>query len=408
MARWKQTPLHSCTIDLTENCNLRCTYCFTWGKTQRVLPEKLGKKIIDFFYDHFDNQGYAEISFWGGEPLLEFDLLKRLVKYAEKKLKGKVIFGGTTNGTLLDEDKLKFLTDHNCKMLLSLDGNREHHNKFRVYPNGQGSYDDIMEKLPVILKYWPDLRLRFSLTPELIPILPNVIENLYKEGVKYFIFSPVYELEWKDNDFKLLEKKLKLILKFLKEHQDVTVQQIQDPISSPSQEYPCGAGRSYVGFGVDGTIAPCHRFRKYGPNHTAWNQKIYIGHVDHGFYPLREIFIDFPIIRKEQCNECEAYYFCGGGCYAINYELSGNIFGFVPYLCKYEKTIGKVVKHERKQTINTKLPQNRSCICYNACYLENTPNEIRHIDPSANFACMCFNTNYQGKLNDQFRPLVNR
>lgn len=406
MEDWKNYPLRACTIDLTENCNLRCTYCFTWGKTPRTLPESLGKKIVDFFYEYFDRKGPAEISFWGGEPLLEFDLLKRLVKYAEKKFKGNVVFGGTTNGTLLDEDKLKFLTDHRCKMLISIDGTKEHHNKFRIYPSGEGSWDDVFRKIPLVLKYWPDARIRFSLTPLLIPDLITAIDKLHKEGVNYFIFSPVYECDWTKDNFKRLKKTMRQLVSYLSRHKDIMIPHFYDDIYGTKQIYPCGAGTTYVAFGVDGTITPCHRFRKYGSQYDEWNRKICIGNVKKGFFPLRQIFIDFPYVRQKQCKDCKAYTLCKGGCYAINYEMSGSIFGIVDKLCTYENIRFHTAKMVQKKIKNQHEISTTSCICYNACYMENTPIEVRNVDTNADFACMCYNTTYQGDPNAQYRPLI--
>jgi len=392
--RYDTYPIKSCTIDVTEACNLACTYCFTWGNTNRVLDLKLGKEIVDFFFDHVDpKDNHYELSFWGGEPLLQYRLVKLLILYAERKSK-KVVFGGTTNGLLLDKEKLEFFRDHKGKFMISIDGVKEVHDKYRVYKDGRGSWDDLKRRIPAVLNVWPDARFRMSLSTGLVPYLFESVKWLYSEGVRWIAFSPVFEEDWREENLKLLEEQLILLADFMNKHQDFSCKHLSDPGSGIWQDYPCGAGRSYVGFSVDGKIYPCHRFNKYGnaKKNKEVREKWCIGDIWTGFNEKRQVFLDYPKLRKEQCGECSVYKFCAGGCYAVLADLTGSIFGLQNGFCEYEKLlfkIGNTVKH-------TKQKSKKSCVCFNMCYMEGSEEEIFYRDKSSGESCICFNTRYGG------------
>lgn len=404
--RWDTEPIMACTIDVTENCNLACTYCFTCGHRRKRLPEDMGKQIIDFFDDHKDpNADHYEITFWGGEPLLEFKLIKRLTRYAEKLIGPKVIFGGTTNGILLNEEKLKFLRDHKGKMMISVDGNKEVHDKYRIYPNGKGSWDDVIRKIKLALRFWPDLRLRISLTPELAPTLVEDMRYFYEDiGVNWMAFSPVFELDWTDEDIDILGDQYQELREYLGKHPNKFCKHVTDPGRGIWQQYPCGAGRSYVGFSLDGKIWPCHRFNKHNddPNEMS------IGDIWNGFNEKRQQFLDYPDKRKEQCGDCEYYKFCAGGCYAVHYDVCGDIFCNFDKFCKHTKALFKGIDpKDMKTSTNPPTARVPGCICYNSCYQEGTEFEIYHRDKQADFSCTCYNARYVPEIqNPQVRKLV--
>ena len=120
------TKLKTITLDLTEQCNLNCSYCFTFSDhKKKVMSEPMAKKIVDWFLGQADEKEQLEISFWGGEPLLEWDLLKTIVSYADKEAENlglTIGYGGTTNGVLYTPDKVEWTNEHNSLFLVSLDG----------------------------------------------------------------------------------------------------------------------------------------------------------------------------------------------------------------------------------------------------------------------------------------------
>lgn len=370
--------------------------CFTWGKTKRRLGEKTGRGIIDFFFDHADpDADHYEVTFWGGEPLLEFPLIKKLIPYAANK-SDKVVFGGTTNGLLLDEEKLKYLGDHKAKMMISWDGVKEVHDQYRVYPSGKGSWDDLAKKIPVIVRLWPDARFRMSLSRGMLPHMAESIEWIYDQGVKWLAFSAVFEEKWNTGEFERLKEEYTKVAEFMNAHQDLHIHHMSDPGGGIWQDYPCGAGRAYVGFSVDGKIYPCHRFNHYGDKNKEVRDKWRIGDIWNGFNEKRQVFLDYPDLRKEQCGECPIYKFCAGGCYAIFSDMCGSIFGIMPHFCEHQKILFEIGAKKVEQRRQPKRHEGKPCVCYNMCYLEGTDEEIYYMDKSSGMSCICYAVAYSG------------
>ena len=150
-------------LQVTQQCNLRCSYCAYSGlyynrqhNSQRMSFET-AKKAIDFFIQRTAESHYLRLGFYGGEPLLEFDLIKKCVAYIKDKVEGRdVTFVTTTNGTLLTDEKIKFLAENNFHLMISLDGSKAEHDACRVFPNGQGSFDIIMKNLRRVRELYPD------------------------------------------------------------------------------------------------------------------------------------------------------------------------------------------------------------------------------------------------------------
>ena len=140
-------------LNLTQKCNLKCKYCFV-TQQPKEMDYKTAKDAVDFYAKNaLDNLDIPDITFFGGEPLLKFEyIIKPLVEYIRKRY-GDFEISVTTNGTLLDEEKLKFLRDNNVGLLLSIDGDKETQNHNRPFHSGKGSFDEI--DVDLILKYYP-------------------------------------------------------------------------------------------------------------------------------------------------------------------------------------------------------------------------------------------------------------
>ena len=151
------------TLQVTQQCNLRCEYCAYSGiYKNRVhnnsnMDWETAKKAIDFFLSHSRDSKEIALGFYGGEPLLQFPLIKRCVAYIEKQVEGKNIrYAITTNGTLLTDEVIEFLEEHNVLLSLSLDGSKEEHDKHRKFQSGKGSFDLIMDRLRHLKERFPE------------------------------------------------------------------------------------------------------------------------------------------------------------------------------------------------------------------------------------------------------------
>lgn len=339
-------PITAMTIDLTKRCNLACDYCFAhcFSDYEGVdLTPEMGRKIIDWAMDPKTNGGAKklDISFWGGEPLLRWNLLKELVLYAEgraKELGGMELqFGGTTNITLLTPDKFDFLDEHNIHFLLSVDGTKEHHDRHRKFKNGMGSHDIIDKNLDLIMERWPYSQLRFSYSVENLDGFMEDIEYMYGKGCRDIVYSPVSEGDWNEERIaKLYEVWDTCAQWFIDKHKEdspVKMKFIEDACMHINglprgDSSPCGAGRGYVGITVDGAIYPCHRFNKFDDARPWYEREVCLGHIEHGILnqQWRERFVNWSADKDlpESCKDCKAFKVsCTGGCWATNWDICG-------------------------------------------------------------------------------------
>lgn len=159
-----ENKIEKITLQVTQNCNLRCAYCcYTGDKysnrthSNRIMPYEIMKKSVDFLMEHSTGSEKVDIGFYGGEPLLEFNNIKNLITYIEQKYPYKTItYSMTTNGTMFTDENLEFLQDKGFNIMISLDGPKELHNINRVFANGQGSFDKIMDNLLYIRSNYPE------------------------------------------------------------------------------------------------------------------------------------------------------------------------------------------------------------------------------------------------------------
>ncbi len=436
----------STTIDLTEACPFACDYCFTWLSKRKIKPKKtmldleLGKKIIDWWIPQTDESQNINISWWGGEPLLEWDLLKKLTLYAETVAKDygrNIVFGGTTNGWLYTPDKVEWLLEHRALMLVSLDGIKIVHDKHRKLKDGSGTFDRIYKNLKDALKIAPFQRVRSSITADSVPYMFESFKMIYEDlGIDNFAFSPVFESEWTDEVFEKLKEQFELILDYAVkkalEGKPFIMKHINDEalisnVQNFSPQNPCGAGRGYMGFDIYGFIHPCHRFNKHGLTYEERSKLPTIIGRPIDFPPYFE-WCNFEWRKKLykwkdnppiQCKSCEIYgkSSCNGGCYAVNWDLTGSLYSQPEAECRFNKIqheIGlkyaKMMSEKGLKILRTGWGGNldnvatmntgaeRSCLCYNMCFMQGTFEEIQNINRRDGKSCLCYQFNYQGPL----------
>jgi len=146
-------PVELIDMLITEDCNCRCDYCFIHGKRPRRMTEEIVKATVDFLLLKSRHLARPEILFFGGEPLLAFDLMQLTVDYGEwqaERYRKQLAFSMTTNGTLFDEEKLRFCREHGIRFLLSIDGDEETHNAHRRFADGRGTYRKVIDLIPLM------------------------------------------------------------------------------------------------------------------------------------------------------------------------------------------------------------------------------------------------------------------
>ena len=265
----------------------------------------------------------------------EFDVIKHAVEYSEKKadLTGKRIsFHMTTNGVLMDREKLLFLRDHNIPYLLSIDGDRESNNLNRRFSDGTGSFDKLMDLMPTMKELQPWLGARMTVDPRIVDKLAHNFKFLIQKRFNQVLMSPVEGVEWSKGQMDEYTRQMVKAIEIFKEYKKKGYKIRMNLLDKIEQDYSnrmkgvwgCRAGRKYIAVAPDGRIFPCSKMLY--PETLA--QKCCLGHVNSGFTNVqtRMIFNDYIPIERNECEQCEYGDSCTGGCYATNYWETGDMF----------------------------------------------------------------------------------
>ena len=325
--------LHEFTIWNTAKCNLRCKYCFVYklyeNQPNRSMTRETADALIHFASHHLMENG----SFWffGGEPLADFDILKYIVE----KVRANGYnwrFGLTSNCTLITEERVKWMKQFDFGILCSIDGTKELHNRYRVYPDGRGSWDEAWRGVNLVKKHLvPIPQIRWTFTPDTVEGLTESIKWFVDRGFYNLAVDAVYEVEWNEESLRRLRKeleKLKLYLvKWYSEGKPVFSMFVRDAVharvaKSRNWMSRCGLGMGSIGIDINGDLYPCHRFVS--------SRVIKIGDVYSGFSSerlrwIREWQLCPPYCEKpSKCLDCKFRLACSGGCLAVNYDLFGD------------------------------------------------------------------------------------
>ncbi|MBI3600137.1 MAG: radical SAM protein [Nitrospinae bacterium] len=333
---------------LSGDCNLRCAYCYadhvSYKGKRRGAKEEVIYRGVDFLLEEGGGNREVNLTFFGGEPLLNFPVLKSALKYARRKAREKqrnIGFSLTTNATLLTEDIISFLDDEGVSITVSIDGSGHIHDAVRKYPDGRGSYDVILNNLQRLFKRYrrKPVNARVTVVHGQVNI-KDIFSHLSKIGFKDIGFSPVstdnplYSLTGNDLDIftgyfgELSEDYLKRAIngeKFGFSNLSNLLKLIHE---GTNKNYPCGGGLGLMGMGIDGELYVCHRFIN--------NSRFYLGNIKEGIDRniQRDFFNKMHLNKKILCQDCWARYLCGGGCY---YEIELQSKGFEVPPTKYCK-----------------------------------------------------------------------
>jgi len=330
-------PLSTMVLNVTNQCNLSCTYCYEYGedkivdtengKKPKFMSEETARQSVDFMLRESGANKIAHLTFFGGETLMNFPVLKSAMQYAREQaaaLGKQVDFSLTTNATLLRPDIIEFLAENRVGVTISIDGPKEMQDQFRVFSNGKGSYDIVAPKIKELLRRHTSrpIGARVTLTSQTLDIR-KIFRHLTEEiGFWEVGFAPVttstnrkYAIADEGFDHMLAQFRA-LAGEFLeaalqnRHHGFSNVKDTLEEIhKGVSKAYPCGAGLGLMGVSTDGDVALCHRF--------AGSDAHKLGTVTGGIDRLVQInFLEkHHVADKTDCSQCWARPLCSGGCY---------------------------------------------------------------------------------------------
>jgi len=337
-------PLQTIVMNVTNQCNLSCSYCYEYGEDRiatpegktRFMSEETARSTVDFLLDQSPGRRMVHLTFFGGETLLNFPVVKSTIEYARIKAAemGKYIdFSMTTNATMLTSEIISFLAENQVGVTVSIDGPKESNDRFRVFHNGKGSYDVIAPKIKELVTVHRSrpIGARVTLTAQVVDV-KKIFRHLTDEmGFDEVGFAPVTTSPVRlyaignngldhvlDQFTQLADEYLEYALEN-KHHGFSNVNDtLQELHQGVSKAYPCGAGLGLLGVAPSGDIGLCHRFvdspaGKLGHIDTGIDREAQAEHLNRGH-----------INTKYDCHTCWARPVCSGGCYHEAYVRYGD------------------------------------------------------------------------------------
>ena len=329
-------------LHIAHDCNLKCKYCFAeegeYHGHRSLMSSKVGKAAIDFLIKASGKRRNLEVDFFGGEPLMNFGVVKEIVEYGreQEKLYNKNFrFTITTNGILLDDDVIDYINKNMHNVVISLDGRKEINDMMRPRAGGQGSYDVIVPKFQKLAesRHQTDYYIRGTFTRNNLDFSKDVL-HMADLGFKQISVEPVVGEDTTDYAIReedipaVCEEYERLAAELYERHKKGGKNDFNffhfniDLTGGPcvvKRLVGCGSGTEYLSVTPEGELFPCHQF--------VGLEGFGMGNVFDGLSnpELREKFSKCNVYAKDECKKCWARFYCSGGCAANAYQLSGDI-----------------------------------------------------------------------------------
>ncbi|MBQ8120713.1 MAG: thioether cross-link-forming SCIFF peptide maturase, partial [Ruminococcus sp.] len=347
------SPIKAMCLHVSHDCNLRCKYCFAstgdYKEGRMLMSLETGKKALDFLIEKSGDRKFLEVDFFGGEPTLNFDVVKQLVEYGrsrEAEANKKFRFTITTNGILLTDDMIEFINKEMNNVVLSIDGRKEVNDRVRVRVDGSGSYDRILPNFKKVVESRgkdKDWYVRGTYTKYNLDF-SNDVMHLFEQGFDQISVEPVmadpsmpYAITQADlprifDEYEELMKKITEVrnsgkfINFFHFMLDLD----QGPCAIKRLR-GCGCGNEYVAIAPNGDIYPCHQF--------VGNEEYKMGSLNDGSFndDMKAEFAAAHVYSKPECKKCWAKFYCSGGCNANNYIYAGDIHNAYKLSCEIQK-----------------------------------------------------------------------
>lgn len=348
----RKTNLKALCLHIAHDCNLCCKYCFAgegeYSGDRSLMSFEVGKRALDFLIEQSGDRKNLEVDFFGGEPLMNFEVVKQLVEYARsiEKEKGKNFrFTLTTNGVLLDDEVMEWANKECYNVVLSLDGRKETNDRMRVTKNNKGSYDLILPKFIKManLRNQQGYYIRGTYTHynkdfanDILHLADLGFEQLAMEPV---VADPKMDYALKESDIPALKEQYDILAKEMckrnREGKGFTFFHYMIDLEGGPCIYKrisgCGVGTDYMAVTPWGDLYPCHQF--------VGDKKFLLGNVFDGVKNT-EIVNEFKmcnVYSREACQNCFVKLYCSGGCSANAYHTTGKITGTCDMSCELHR-----------------------------------------------------------------------
>ncbi len=336
-------------IHIAHTCNLNCSYCFAsqgkYSGDRALMSFEVGKQAFDFLIANSGSRKNLEVDFFGGEPLMNFDVVKQLVAYArsiEKKYNKNFRFTLTTNGLLIDDDVIEFANKEMSNVVLSLDGRKEVHDRFRVDYKGNGSWEKIVPKFQKLVEErgHKDYYMRGTFThanPDFFEDIKEMLSLGFNEiSMEPVVCPPDDPSALTEEDLSVVFAQYEKLAEFMREKRNegkpfVFYHYMLDLKGGPciyKRISGCGSGTEYMAVTPWGDLYPCHQF--------VGEEKFKLGDVYNGVTntDIQNEFEACNVYTRPECKDCWAKLYCSGGCAANAYHATGSVNGIYEYGCR--------------------------------------------------------------------------
>ncbi|MCC8047676.1 MAG: thioether cross-link-forming SCIFF peptide maturase [Oscillospiraceae bacterium] len=329
-------------LHVAHTCNLNCSYCFAsqgkYSGERAVMSYEVGRRALDFLVENSGTRRNLEVDFFGGEPLMNFDVVKSLVAYArsiEKEKNKNFRFTLTTNGVLIDDDVIDFANRECSNIVLSLDGRKEVHDRYRVDYAGRGSWDSIVPKFQRLVEKrgGKNYYMRGTFThanPDFLQDVQTMLDLGFRElSMEPVVAAPDDPSALAEEDMPIVmeqyEKLAELMLRYNREGDPFTFYHYMIDLTGGPCIYKrisgCGSGTEYMAVTPWGDLYPCHQF--------VGDESFKLGDIWQGVTntALQNDFAACNVYARSECRDCWARLYCSGGCAANAYHATGSIRG---------------------------------------------------------------------------------
>jgi len=339
-------------LSLTHRCNLSCKYCYSGRSFKKDMSLVTAQKIVNFTMDIAPPEQRIEFSFFGGEPLLRFDLIKEIVDYIHQKERnnGKsVSLSITTNGTLLTQNILDFFIEKNIDLCLSIDGPQHVHNLNRCYRDGRGSFNDVLKILGMAIKQLDNVQVNAVFSPDTIDFLLESVTFFISFGVSVIHLNPNICTSWTESTYsKFRDIYAKIAHHYIQSYeygQEIAINLIDSKIivllkGGYEITDKCGMGQTEFGFAPSGNIYPCERL--IGEDN---NSATCLGNIHTGIELMCCSLLKHRGNNNEECKTCDLQKFCMNWCGCTNYYMTGHTDLAGPMICESEKAAIQAARH---------------------------------------------------------------